>query len=96
MAVYGVAQVRIDDPVEYQKYIDGFLEIFGRFGGEVLAVDDHADVLEGEWPYTRIVIVRFESKDAFRAWYDSPDYQGLAEHRLAASEGSIVLIDGLG
>ena len=95
MPVYGIAQIRIDDPVEYQRYIDGFTEIFERYDGKMLAVDDRADVLEGDWPFTRMVIVCFESKDAFHAWYDSAEYQALMQHRLAASQGTIVLLDGL-
>lgn len=51
--------------------------------------------VEGEWPFSRMLIVRFESKEAFGAWYGSTEYQRLLQHRLKASTGNIVLLEGL-
>ncbi|MBT7388588.1 MAG: DUF1330 domain-containing protein, partial [Gammaproteobacteria bacterium] len=30
------------------------------------------------------------------AWYHSDDYQSLMQHRLAGSEGNVILVHGLG
>jgi len=54
------------------------MEIFSRYSGKLLAVDEAPIVKEGDWP--------------FDAWFDSPEYQALAEHRHAASTGSIAVI----
>ena len=59
MPVYIVASIAIEDREEYRKYQDGFLEIFSRYKGELLAVSDSPRVIEGEWPFTRAVILRF-------------------------------------
>jgi len=47
MAYYFVAQIRIDDPVEYEKYLDKTDNIFSLYKGEYLAVDESPEILEG-------------------------------------------------
>lgn len=93
MAVYGVAQVNIHDREGYQEYIDGFREMFFSYGGELLVVDDDVDVVEGEWPFTRMVITRFESKEAFYKLYNCEEYQALIAVRQKFAVGNIVLVD---
>lgn len=87
---YIVAQIRIDDPEGYAAYQDGFLPIFAQFEGEILAVSDDVNVLEGDWPYSRAVVIRIPSEEKARAWYASPEYLELAKIRHAASEGTII------
>ena len=95
MAVYIVAKITINDRERYAEYEAGFMSIFSRYSGQMLAVDDQAEVLEGDWPCTRTVIIEFPSREEALAWYRSDDYQTLAEHRFAASVGSIALIKGM-
>jgi uncharacterized protein (DUF1330 family) len=92
MSCYFVAQIRIHDPDEYQKYLDGFDEIFSRYKGIVVAVDEDPVVLEGEWPYTRSVIIRFPNDDEAKRWYESPEYRELKKHRHRSSDANIALI----
>ena len=94
MASYLVAHITITDPEGYECYLDGFDEVFARFRGEVVAVDDEAEVLEGTWDHGRTVIIRFPSEAELLAWYRSPEYQALAEHRRRASTAAIALVHG--
>jgi len=94
MSCYFVAQIKIHNPEGYQKYLDGYDEVFARYLGQVVAVGDSPIVLEGTWPYTRFVIIRFPSPDEARRWYDSPEYQALAQHRWQASQADILLVKG--
>jgi uncharacterized protein (DUF1330 family) len=95
MAVIVIAQVDIHDRDAYGRYEAGFLDIFARSGGELLAVSDSAEVIEGEWPCTRTVVLRFPSAEVMRRWYDSPEYQALAQHRFAGARANIVMVDAL-
>ena len=52
LAVYGIATLHIADRTEFDIYQRGFMKIFERFDGELLAVDEEAKVKKGEWPYT--------------------------------------------
>lgn len=94
MSYYIVANIKIEDPIEYEKYQDGFLQVFEKFKGEVLCVSDEPVVAEGEWPYTRIVILRFPAQEEAMAWYSSPEYQAIMKHRVNASTATIVSAPG--
>jgi uncharacterized protein (DUF1330 family) len=95
MSVYIVASIAVQDWNEYGKYQDGFLDIFAKYKGELLAVSDTPRVIEGEWPYTRAVVIRFPDEAEARRWYESPEYQALSQHRWRASKGSIIIFEGL-
>ena len=95
MTTYLIAQLQISDRERYARYEAGFLDIFGRYDGKLLSVDEQPTVLEGEWPWTRTVLLEFPSRERALAWYESEDYRALMTHRHAASEGNVVIIDGL-
>jgi uncharacterized protein (DUF1330 family) len=109
MSVYLVAQIRIDDRDGYDQYQAGFLPIFQKYRGELLAVDDAPRVIEGgspddreagrggerDWGFTRMVLLRFPDPEAAADWYGSPEYQELMQKRLSASEAFITLVNGI-
>jgi len=94
MSYYFVASIRIKDEKEYQKYLDRADDLFARYMGRYLAVDSQSEVLEGEWNYDRAVIIQFESKADFNAWYRSEDYQEILKFRLKAAECDTLLVQG--
>ncbi len=94
MSVYFIAYQRVHDPALYEKYLEGFDSIFERYDGEIVAVDEEPAVLEGEWPYTRAVVIRFADEPALRRWYDSDVYQQLARTRRQAADGVVVAVHG--
>ena len=95
MAVYVIAQIGIHDRAEYEKYADGFLDVFARHQGELLVVSENPVVVEGEWPYTRTVLMRFPSAEDAQRWYTSPEYQAIAQHRFRASTANAVIVEEL-
>jgi len=95
MSSYVVAQISINDREKYARYEAGFMEIFSRFGGQVLAVDESPSIVEGHWPHTRTVLLRFDDIEAAKAWYHSEDYQRLAKHRWEASVADIAFVQGV-
>ena len=96
MTAYVLAQIRIGDREEYQNYLAGFMPIFERHGGELLATSNNeTGVVEGEWAYPNTVIMRFPSVEAARAWCDDRDYQSLAEHRHRSAKANLVIVEGL-
>jgi uncharacterized protein (DUF1330 family) len=94
MAHYFVAQISIEDQDEYEKYLDKVDEIFSRYKGEYLAVDESPTLLEGEWNYTKSVLIKFNSKQDFEEWYFSDEYQKILKHRLNAARCDTILIEG--
>jgi uncharacterized protein (DUF1330 family) len=96
MPTFIVAQISIRDRNQYSQYEAGFIEIFSKYSGRILSVDEDPEILEGHWPHTRTVLIEFPSNDDAMAWYRSDEYQRLAEHRFASAEANIVVIKGLG
>ena len=95
MAVYIIAQIRIHDRAAYDQYSAGFLEVFARYQGQLLVVSEDPVVVEGEWPYTRTVVMRFPSADEARRWYASPEYQAIAQHRFRGATTNAVIVEEL-
>jgi uncharacterized protein (DUF1330 family) len=95
MVHYFVAQIKINDPVEYENYLEKFDDIFSRYKGEYLAIDESPVLLEGLWDYTKSVLVKFNSKHDFEDWYYSAEYQNILKHRLNSSKCDTILIEGL-
>ncbi|MEM9624308.1 MAG: DUF1330 domain-containing protein [Pseudomonadota bacterium] len=96
MSVYLIATININDRDTYARYEAGFMEIFSQYNGTMLAVDDNARTMEGQWDYTRTVLVQFPSAAEADAWFHSEAYQDIARYRREASVGNIVMLNGLG
>lgn len=95
MSVYIIARFKIHDRSEYDKYSAGFAEVFRKFDGKMLSVDEDPTVLAGEWDDTRSVIIEFPSKESALAWMTSDEYQAIAKHRNAGSTANSILVKGL-
>jgi len=61
MSAYIIGLIEIHDRDEYNKYQAGFREIFSKYGGEILVVEETPTLLEGEWPHTRTVVIRLSA-----------------------------------
>ena len=94
MSVYFMASIRIQDQQEYKSYLEHSTEIFTRYKGRYLAVDNAPEVVEGDWDYSRAVLISFDTKEDFDAWYRSEAYQEILKYRLSASECDSILIQG--
>ena len=95
MAVYVVAQSRIEDPEKLGSYVAKALPTIQASGGRVLGFDETPEMVEGTVDHPRTVILEFESKEAFQRWYDSPAYQEILPLRLESTPGTLIVVNGL-
>lgn len=84
----------INDEEKYQGYLMKAAGSVMGSGGSAIVVHDDAEVLEGEWPWKRTVILEFESVEKARAWYNSPEYQSFVGERHAAADANAVIVSG--
>ena len=91
---YVVANFSITDAQGYAAYPPLVRPMLAAHGAEVLAVDRESEVIEGEAGHNTVVI-RFPSKEAARAFYDSPEYQEIVRLRTDNSDGFLVLTEGV-
>ena len=94
MSYYFVTNIKIKDKLEYQKYIDRIDEVFSKFKGNYLAVDDKPKIVEGNWEYSRVVIIEFATEQDFNSWYNSKEYQEILKFRMSASDSDGILVKG--
>lgn len=96
MAAYVMVQLEITDPEKFKEYAALVPPTIEKFGGRYVVRGGEYEVLEGEWPQRRHVVLEFPSRAVARAWYDSEDYAPLKAMRFAASTGNAILIEGHG
>ena len=93
MAAFLVANYRITNAESYGAYPPAVFPTLASHGVEVLVADYESEVVEGQ-PSSVTIVLKFASKEAARAWYDSPEYQEILHLRTDNSEGFLVFADG--
>ena len=87
----------VTDAETYAKYNPGSLPVIGatiaKHGGEILAASNAAEFTEGE-SRNVVVVLRFPSADAAKAWHEDPEYVAVRGNRLDASTNiTTILVD---
>ena len=93
MAVYILNNMTIQDRAEYDIYLRAFMGVFRQYQGEILAVVDRPEPVEGVWPYDRTILLRFPSREEALRWSESPEYKEIARHRWSATDSNVVILD---
>ena len=95
MAAYIVAQLKVHDPAMFQRYREAVTPLIDRFGGRYRVRGGELEVLEGDWPLPRLVIIEFQSQDAARLFYESPEYQQILPLRQESARGTVAIVEGV-
>lgn len=93
MAGYFIANYTINDQAEYQKYMAAVGPILQAHGAEIVVVDRDSVPLEGSAGHVTVVL-KFATKAAAQAWYESPEYQAIVHLRTDNAEGIGVITEG--
>jgi len=94
MAAYLVADLTIKDAAAFDTYVKSAGPLIEKYGGRVVARSDAATALEGEAPQ-HFVIVRFDTMEAAKRFYDSEDYREPRERRLGGiATGRVFIVAG--
>jgi uncharacterized protein (DUF1330 family) len=94
-SAYIIANVRITNPAQYEEYKKFSSAAFLAHGVEVLARGGKVEVLEGDWTPDRMVLLKFDSIDAARAFYQSSDYVLARNAREGAAVMRMVILEGV-
>ncbi|HWY44891.1 MAG TPA: DUF1330 domain-containing protein [Candidatus Sulfotelmatobacter sp.] len=95
MSAYIFVSVEVHDPVRYEDYRKTVLPTIEAYGGRFLVRGGKMEVLEGNWPARRIVIVEFPSAEIARKWWNSPGYAAPKALRQATSQTEMILVEGV-
>jgi uncharacterized protein (DUF1330 family) len=95
MSAYVVAEIEITNPDGYKEYTTTVPATIAKYGGRFIVRGGAAEVLEGEWPTRRRVILEFPSMEAAKRWWNSPEYEKPKALRKANSNGRLLLLEGV-
>lgn len=95
MTVYALAQIRIHDRNRYQRYVAGFMPILIKYGGRLLAAEERPECLQGDWPFDKVIVMAFKDRSSWQRWAMSPEYQEISKDRVAATDGTVLLVNGI-
>lgn len=90
---YIISRVDIKDPEAYAKYAEASTKAIAAYGGKPLVRGGKSEALEGH-ARKRNVVLEFESYEAARKYYHSPEYQAAKAFRERAADMEIVLVEG--
>jgi uncharacterized protein (DUF1330 family) len=93
MSAYLLFNYNVTNPDAYQAYPPAAMPTLAGHDVEILVADYGSEAKEGS-PSPVSVVLRFASKEAALAWYDSDAYQAVKHLRTDNTEGSVTLCDG--
>jgi uncharacterized protein (DUF1330 family) len=95
MPAYVIADVREAwDAEALDEYRRRNTDAVPAQGGRFVVRGGEQEVLEGDWPSLRLVVIEFPDLAAARAWWTSEEYEAIKPLRRGASTTNIVLVDG--
>lgn len=91
---YVIFTSEIRDRERYDRYLEKAVPTILQYGGRPLIAHDGPEVIEGGWYGSRVVVLEFDSMDAARRWYNSPEYQAVVGERHACAEANAAIVGG--
>ncbi|MBZ5607889.1 MAG: DUF1330 domain-containing protein [Acidobacteriia bacterium] len=95
MPAYLIVNIRVNDPVAYERYKAEVPALIRKHGGEYLARGGKCEVLEGDWRPNRLVLFRFPSLKSIQALDADPEYQPLKNLRQSVAYTESVAVEGV-
>ncbi|SEE66407.1 Uncharacterized conserved protein, DUF1330 family [Rhizobiales bacterium GAS188] len=89
-----IANYTIKDQATFQKYMEAAGPLAPKYGGKIIVFNLNAGAVEGE-PKSVMAIAQFPSVSEAHRFYDSSEYTAARKFRIAATEGSVVITEGL-
>jgi uncharacterized protein (DUF1330 family) len=95
MAAYLIVDIDIRDPAGLEEYRNRVPATLTKYGGRFIVRGGKFQKLEGTWDPKRLVLIEFPSIEQAKQWYDSEEYRPLKAMRLKASNGNLILVEGV-
>jgi uncharacterized protein (DUF1330 family) len=93
MAAYVIVDIEVTEPVEYAEYKELAGPTVAAYGGRYVVRGGKVQVLEGEWPTNRFVVLEFEDADQARKWWHSPEYEEAKAIRHRTARTKMILVE---
>ena len=94
MPAYVIYQGDVTDPEQYDKYKPLSGKSIHDHGGRLIVRGGEFEVLEGNSPLSRTVVIEFPTRQAAVDWYNSDDYGIARKVREGAAVANMYVVDG--
>jgi uncharacterized protein (DUF1330 family) len=95
MPAYVIYQGEVLDPERYDEYKATGAKTILAAGGKYLVRGGDVEVLEGEPPAGRTVVLEFPNRQAAIDWYRSDEYTEARKIREGAARARMYVVDGI-
>ncbi len=93
MVAYVINEIVITEPARFQTYADQVPAILKQYGGAYVVRGGAPERVDGPEPPHRLVVLRFQSREAARRWRNSPEYLAILPIREATSSSRVYIVD---
>ncbi len=94
-SAYIIANVKITNETQYAEYRKWSTLAMQANGAEPCVRGGKVEVLEGDWTPDRVVILKFASFEAAKAFSKSPEYAKARAAREGAAIMRMIAVEGL-
>ena len=94
MKGYLIGQLEVKNHDRYKEYVEKVTPVVQKYGGVFLIRGGKHEVVEGEWKFSRNILIEFPSYKKAKEWYFSAEAQPIKKIRLENSIGNQILIQG--
>ena len=95
MSGYIIANVQVTNPTQYEEYKKWSTLAMKAHNAEVCVRGGQVQLLEGDWAPERVVILKFPTFTAAKAFYETPEYLQAREARAGAAVMRMIAVEGL-
>jgi uncharacterized protein (DUF1330 family) len=95
MSGYIIAIVQVTNPTQYEEYKKWSTLAMKAHNAEVCVRGGQVQLLEGDWAPERVVILKFPTFAAAKAFYETPEYLQAREARAGAAIMRMIAVEGL-
>jgi uncharacterized protein (DUF1330 family) len=94
-AAYIIADVTVTDAEKMARYREWSTKAMQEHGAEVLVRGGEFEVLEGPWTPSRLVVLKFPSREAAKTFFHGQTYSHARTLREGAGVMRMVVVDGV-
>ena len=95
MSGYAIFNLNVNNPENYKEYVSKVKSVVEKFGGEYLVRGGEMNIIEGDWPNERNIVIKFPSREKAMEWYNSEEYKPIRQIRHDNAVSNSVIVDGI-
>lgn len=92
---YVIATVQVTNPTQYEEYKKWSTVAMQAHNAEICIRGGEVAVMEGDWSPERVVLLKFASFEAAKAFYHSPEYGKARAAREGAAIMRLICVEGV-